>query len=330
MCVNALDPVATTEAIEANVQPLQSVITRQAAAVQDSLELDCSRFDAAGICLSVGARHTETDTAARGSGVTVVAGWRAGAQLRLGAFMDTNHADDTPAGVQARQGTPLYGFFGDWHQDDSGLGAGVRAAISRSSTDLTVSRASIVDNDPRSEPGVGSTRLDGQAASLTVRYGWALSATWRAVPYLGVRHTRLEIDGYTEGLVAGSSFSATSVNYPLTYGGLDTHRTTVLLGVQFSGRTGPSWRWDVDAGLEQDVARRSARYRASGSLGIGGSVDEVRELVAGSSKPRGYAGVGLTWELDQGRSLGVRLAYRPGWFDKSGTVSSQLVYTARF
>jgi len=74
MCVNALDPVATTEAIEANVQPLQSVITRQAAAVQDSLELDCSRFDAAGICLSVGASHTETDTAARGSGVTVVAG----------------------------------------------------------------------------------------------------------------------------------------------------------------------------------------------------------------------------------------------------------------
>lgn len=316
MCVNAID---TMDTLENQAKALQSVYKLQSATINSSLENDCTNHGANGACLSVGGRYSSTDApSADSTGLMLTGAYRFNERFRLGAFVDTSVSSSAPSGMSLERRTPLWGLFGSWQAETGGLGPSVRLAYARNKADLKVGRPEVPGIlDPFSEPGEGKGSFTSEAASVVGHYGFAVAERWQAVPYVGIRHTRLKLGSYSEdpvGLVA-----------PLTYDSLELKSTSLLAGVRLNGQLTGNLILNAGLGMEYDLDNNNPSYRATGLAGL-----TPIAFNADKSKTRPVASLGMSYQITANQALGLRAMYRQEVFDHSESVVAYATYSIGF
>jgi uncharacterized protein YhjY with autotransporter beta-barrel domain len=317
MCVNVPD---TMLSLEKEAKLLEGVYKLQSAVANESLNHDCTTFDEHGVCFSAGGRYTQTDSPKGSSAGAVLAGsYRISENFRLGMIVDQSFSTQTPATTSLSNGDPLFGLFGVWQERNDGIGAKVRLAASTKKADLRVTRSEINPSGfgPGAEAGSGVTKLNSEAASLVANYGFAVSNEWLATPYLGLRHTKINANSYTEN---------NTISQPLSFDQLNVSATTLLAGVRFSGNLNPKSKLEIGLGLEQDVHNNTPVYSATNSGLAGLTAINFGEI----NKTRPGADLGLTYGIDKTQAVKLGFSYRQEMFKHSESTSVLATYSLGF
>jgi autotransporter-associated beta strand protein len=308
------NPVDTQQSLVNTASVLQNTYTLQNSVLANSFSYDCTEFGINNICLSVGGRNTAVQ-AANGLNNTsglLIAAYRPHPNYRLGAYADQNLSVSNPGGtVNLGNNTPLMGLFGAWNENLDGTGAEVKVSAAYGQKNATVTR-SVVGT---SEPGTGSSQLNSQGAQFSMKYGFALTSGVIVAPYLGVRYTQNNMNGYTEA-------ASTTVTAPLTYAALNTNATTALAGLGASYKATPVVTTFVSAGVETDTNTANGTYSATGIAGL-----KPLNFNANPVKTRPTATVGAYYDVAKNQRLGITGIYRQEPYQAVSTTTVMATFT---
>lgn len=296
LIVTGASTVDTQQSLVKTAFALQSAYGIQNAVMANSFAIDCSVFDANGICVNVGRRHSSTHARDVGdaSGV-IVASFRLNQNnKRIGAWIDQNLSVSGTGHVKLGSRTPMMGLFGVWSQRPDGLGGEVKVSVAYAPRDITVTRQAF----GTSELGSGSAQLISQGAQMTAKYGFSVMPEMIVSPYVGLRYTQNHMAGYTESASA-------SVTAPLTYSALSTNATTVSAGVGLNYRWMPKAMLLASAGIETDTNASNGTYSATGIDGIG-----PMDFNPNPVKNRATATLGAFFELAKNLHLDITAIFR--------------------
>ncbi len=180
---------------------------------------DCDVFGENGWCVSGGVRYTNVNSPdSETTSAVIVAGYRISPQFRIGGFLDQGLNHDMPAGINMHNKIPLLGVFGVWNQNADELGWQVKLANAYQVKDVDITREVV----GTSEAGTGSVDLTTESYVGVASYALMYGEQTLIRPYLALRYTKIEQEGYTE----------TGVTTPLTFAPLTDRSTTALLGVK--------------------------------------------------------------------------------------------------
>lgn len=311
--VPVISAADTLAAMQANGVNLRRIFSLMASTVNPGLSYDCTTFDARGICIGTAGRHTSTS--GRGGEATsavLIGAYKLNPNVRVGGFVEQRTGSVSVPGIRLDNGNPAFGVFGTWSQNPSGEGYNVRGAYRYSKAEVTITR-SIVGT---SEPGTGTADLTTQGVQLTVNRGMRLQAGWIVSPYAGVRHIRVERDGYTE---------APTITAPLTYSDLTESSTQLLLGANVAGQVTSRFTVLAGLGLEHDVKHRTSDYAATGVAGL-----TPFRFNDDLQRTRPVASVGVKYALDRNMQLGAQIVYRKEAFGSTSTTTGLVTFTAGF
>jgi len=306
----------TQQSLVNTASVLQNTYTLQNSVLANSFSYDCTEFGTNGICISVGGRNTAVSSAngLKNTSGLLIAAYRPHPNYRLGAYADENLSVSNPGGtVSLGNNTPLIGLFGAWNERLDGTGTEVKVSAAYGQKNATVTR-SIVST---SEPGSGSSRLNSQGAQLTVKYGFAVTPAVIVSPYVGVRYTQNNMNGYTEG-------TSSTVTAPLTYAALNTDATTALAGVGASYKVIPALTTFASAGVETDTNTANGTYTAS-NASIG-NLTPVN-FNANPVRTRPTAMVGASYEIEKNQRVGITGIYRQEAYQAVSTTTVMATYT---
>jgi uncharacterized protein YhjY with autotransporter beta-barrel domain len=202
------------------------------------------------------------------------------------------------------------GLFGAWNERLDGTGAEVKAAVAYGQKNTTVTR-SVVGT---SEAGSGSSQLNSQGAQVTAKYGFGLTPAVIVSPYLGIRYTQNNMDGYTEG-------TSSTVTAPLTYSALNTNATTALAGLGAAYKLTPVVTTFASAGVETDTNTSNGTYSATGLNGL-----TPINFNANPVKTRPTATLGAYYEVAKNQRLGVTGIYRQEPYQAVSTTTVMATY----
>ena len=137
-------------------------------------------------------------------------------------------------------------------------------------------------------------------------------------PYIGMRYTQNNMNGYTEGTSA-------TVTAPLTYSALNTNATTALAGVGASYRFIPQAGIFASAGVETDTNTANGTYSATGVSGL-----TPINFNANPVKTRPTAMLGAYYDIEAHQRLGITGIYRQEAYQAVSTTSVMATYTVGF
>jgi Autotransporter beta-domain len=304
----------TQQSLVNTASALQGTYALQNSVIANSFSYDCTVFGANNVCVSAGGRNT-TVSAANGLNNTsalLIAAYRPHPNYRIGAYADQNLSVSNPGGtVNLGNNTPLLGLFGAWNERQDGLGTEVKVSAAYGQKNATVTRAVV----GTSEPGSGSSNLISQGAQVTAKYGFAVIDKIIVSPYVGMRYTQNNMNGYTEG-------SSSSVTAPLTYSALNTNATTALAGVGASYKVIPTVTTYASAGVESDTNTANGTYSATGVAGL-----TPVNFNANPVKTRPTATVGAYYDIAKNQRLGVTGIYRQEAYQAVSTTTVMATYT---
>ena len=293
---------------------LQNTYALQNSVLANSLSYDCTEFGANNVCISVGGRNTAVSAAngLNNTSALLIAAYRPHQNYRIGAYADQNLSVSNPGGtVNLGNNTPLIGLFGAWNQRLDGTGTEIKVSAAYGQKNTTITR-SIVGT---SEPGTGSSQLNSQGAQVTAKYGFAVTPAVIVSPYLGMRFTQNNMNGYTEATSA-------TVTAPLTYAALNTNATTALAGVGASYRVTPVVTTFASAGVETDTNTSNGTYSATGINGL-----TPINFNANPVKTRPTATVGAYYDIEKNQRLGITGIYRQEAYQAVSTTTVMATYT---
>lgn len=307
-------PTADTQQSLANTASvLQGTFTLQNTVMVNGFTYDCSLFDKHGICVSAGGRNTTVQ--AQGINNTsglLIASYRLNKNnSRIGAWVDQNLSVSGPGTVQLGNSTPMIGLFGVWSQRPDGTGTEVKVSAAYGQKDTTITRQIL----GTSEAGSGGSQLNSQGAQLTAKYGFGVVENVIVSPYIGMRYTQNNMNGYTEG-------ASSSVTAPLTYSALNTNATTALAGVGASYRFIPQATVFASAGIETDTNTNNGTYSATGINGL-----TPVNFNPNSVKTRPTATVGAYYDIEKNQRLGITGIYRQEPYQAVSTTTVLATYT---
>lgn len=304
----------TQAALQQNAQKLRGVFNASAIASNfaNMNTYECNLFDTHGVCVSVGGRYTSvTSPNSETTNGVLVLGYKATPNIRIGAFVDESVSSSAPSGIQINNRLPLMGMFGVWNQNKDGMGWQVKLANAYQSKSVDITR----DVIGTSEAGKGSTKLSTESyvGELSYAFGYGTSTLLR--PYLAVRYTNIEQDGYTE----------TGVTTPLTFATLKDRSTSALLGVKVNHHLASKINLIGSFGVEQDLEHKVDSYVASGIAGL------TSESFNNSIKrTRPVASVGANYEIAKGQRLSAEIYYQELAFQRTGSTTAYINYMIGF
>lgn len=308
--ISAADTLA---AMQRNGVNLRRIFSLMASTVNPGLSYDCTTFDARGACVGVVGRHTSTSGAGgeATSGVLIGA-YKVNPNVRIGGFIEQRTGSVSVPGIRLDNNAPAFGVFGTWSQNADGQGYSVRGAYRYSKADVTITRPVV----GTSELGTGTADLTTQGVQLTVNRGMRINPAWAVSPYVGLRHVRVERDGYTE---------AGTITAPLTYAGLTETSTQLLLGANVAGQVAPRLTLLAGLGVEHDIKHRTSDYSATGVAGLTPFAfnDDLQ-------RTRPVVSVGVKYDLQRNMQLGAQLVYRKEAFGSTSTTTGLVSFTAGF
>jgi hypothetical protein len=273
---------------------------------------DCDVFGENGWCLSGGARYTNVNSPdAQTTSAVLVAGYRITPHIRIGGFLDQGLNYDMPTGIKMHNKIPLLGVFGVWNQNADEQGWQVKLANAYQTNEVDITREVI----GTSEAGTGSTDLTTESYVGVVSYALTYSEQTLIRPYLALRYTKVEQDGYAE----------TGVTTPLTFAPLTDRSTTALLGVKLEQALTPQTTLKVSLGIEHDLNRDVDTYSATGVTGLtaesfSNTLDETRPV----------ASVGVDYAISRTQVVKADVYYQQQPFQSTGSTTVYLNYTVGF
>jgi hypothetical protein len=246
---------------------------------------DCNLFDVHGMCVSAGGRYTSAENPhSHSTAAVLVLGYKVSDNLRIGGFLDQSIDNSAPAGIQISNKNPMMGAFVYWNQNADGLGYQVKLANTYQDKDITLTR----DVIGTSESGTGKTGLTTESYVGELSYAFAYQDKTILRPYLGLRYTSIEQDGYTE----------TGVTTPLTYSALKDETTAALIGVKFKHQLTEKATLTGSLGIEQDLHHKAGNFIATGVSGL------TAENFSGDlHRTRGLASLGAYYAVAQSQRI---------------------------
>ncbi len=273
---------------------------------------DCAVFGENGWCVSGGVRHTDVNKPdAQMTSAVLVAGYRISPQFRIGGFLDQGLNHDMPTGIKMHNKIPLMGLFGVWNQNADALGWQVKLANAYQAKEVDITR----DVVGTSEAGTGSADLTMESYVGVLSYALTVNQQTLVRPYLALRYTKVEQDGYTE----------TGVTTPLSFAPLTDRSTTALLGVKLEHPITPKTNLKASLGIEHDLNRDVDAYSATGVNGLtsesfSNTLDETRPVAA----------IGASYAISRTQVVTADVFYQQQPFQSTGSTTVYLNYTIGF
>lgn len=273
---------------------------------------DCDVFGASGWCVSAGGRHTDVNSPdAQMTSAVLVAGYKISPHFRVGGFLDHGLNYDMPMGIKMHNKIPLLGLFGVWNQNADGQGWQAKLANAYQVKDVDITREVV----GTSEAGVGSTDLTTQSYVGVLSYGLTYNEQTLIRPYLALRYTKVEQEGYTE----------TGVTTPLTFAPLTDRSTTALLGVKLKQPLTPKITLKASLGVEHDLDRDVDLYSATG---VNGLTSESFSNTLDRTRP--VASLGVDYAISRAQVVTADVYYQQQPFQSTGSTTVYLHYTVGF
>jgi hypothetical protein len=306
----------TNQSLINTAQALQGTFTLQNSVLANSLGYDCNKFGGNGVCISTGGRYTAVSAAdgLNNTSALLIAAYRLNQNYRIGAYVDQNlSVNNAGATVRLGNNTPLIGLFGAWNEKLDGTGTEVKVSAAYGKKNTTVNRQVVAT----SEPGTGSSQLNSQGAQVAAKHGFAVTDKAIVSPYIGMRYTQNNMQGYTEG-------TTDTVTAPLTYSALNTRATTVLTGVGVTYKINPTVTTFASAGLEADTKTGNGSYSGTNS-NISGLT--TVNFNANPVKVRASAVLGAYYDLEKNQRFAITGAYRQESYKAVSTTTVMATYT---
>jgi len=298
---------ATMNGITQTAGSLSSINTLKMSNLGGGLNYDCSMFGENGMCISAGSRFT-TDGAGKIQSGSLTIGKKIDKHWRVGAFADKSFGDLVVGGVKD-SANPLVGVFANWNADGDGEGLTISAAAATASSNLSVNR----EGSLYSESAQGKTSTNGNAYQVKASYTTPLTNRTNISPYIGVRQTNFNTNGYTE----------TGATYPVTYNSITQAKTDLLVGANVSHDFDDKWSGFVSAGVIKNLVNKQGTL--SGTSNIIG-LQNFSTPLTGSGSTTPVIGAGVSYDVTPNQVLGLSVGYQ----QQSGIKSGALTYTVGF
>jgi hypothetical protein len=306
--------MGTQQSLVNTANALAPIYTLQNSVLANSFAYDCTEFGANNVCVSAGGRNTAVSAAngLNNTSALLIAAYRPHPNYRIGAYVDQNlSVNNAGSIVNLGNNTPLIGLFGAWNDRLDGTGTEVKVSAAYGQKNTTITRQVV----GLSEPGSGSSQLNSRGAQVTGKYGFGVTPDVIVSPYIGMRYTQNNMNGYTEG-------ASSSVTSPLTYAALNTNATTALAGVGVSYKIVPQVTTFASAGVESDTNTANGTYSATGITGL-----TPVNFNPNPIKTRPTATLGAYYDIVKNQRLGITGIYRQEPFQSVSTTTVMATYT---
>ena len=314
LVVTGASTADTQQSLVNTASTLQNTFTLQNTVLANSFSYDCNVFGENDVCVSAGGRNTAVSATngLNNTSALLIAAYRPHPNYRIGAYADQNlSVNNAGSTVNLGNSTPLIGIFGAWNERLDGTGTEVKVSAAYGQKNATVTRQ-VVNT---SEPGTGSSNLNSQGAQVTAKYGFGVAEDLIVSPYIGMRYTQNNMNGYTEQ-------ASSTVTAPLTYSALNTNATTALAGVGASYRFIPQATVFTSAGVEADTNTSNGTYSATGVAGL-----TPINFNANPVRTRPTATLGAYYDIEKNQRLGITGIYRQEAYQAVQTTTVMATYT---
>ncbi|MGV0962306.1 MAG: beta strand repeat-containing protein [Polynucleobacter sp.] len=314
LIVTGASTADTQQSLVNTASALQNTFTLQNTVLANSFSYDCNVFGANNVCVSAGGRNTQVSAAngLNNTSALLIAAYRVMPSVRIGAYADQNlSVNNAGSTVNLGNNTPLIGLFGAWNERLDGTGTEVKVSAAYGQKNTTVNRQIV----GTSEAGSGSSQLNSQGAQVAAKYGFAIAENTIVSPYVGVRYTQNNMNGYSEQ-------ATSSVTAPLTYSALNTNATTALAGVGAQYKFIPQATVFASAGVETDTNTSNGTYSATGITGL-----TPINFNANPVKTRPTATVGAYYDVEKNQRVGITGIYRQEPYQAVQATTVMATYT---
>ncbi|MDH6241567.1 uncharacterized protein YhjY with autotransporter beta-barrel domain [Polynucleobacter sphagniphilus] len=317
LIVNGATVADTQQSLVNTASALQNTFTLQNNVLANSFSYDCNIFGENDVCVSAGGRNTAVSAAngLNNTSALLIAAYRVMPSVRVGAYADQNlSVNNAGSTVNLGNNTPLIGLFGAWNERLDGTGTEVKVSAAYGQKNTTVTRQVV----GTSEAGSGSSQLNSQGAQVAAKYGFGVVENVIVSPYVGVRYTQNNMNGYTEA-------ASSTVTAPLTYSALNTNATTALAGVGAQYKFIPQATAFASVGVETDTNTSNGTYSATGITGL-----TPINFNANPVKTRPTAMLGASYDVEKNQRLGVTGIYRQEAYQATASTTVMATYTVGF
>jgi hypothetical protein len=248
---------------------------------------DCATFGQHGGCLSVNYGKTKVANGDLNSaGITYVE--QLGKHWRAGVFAGDQLNSPTVSGIKYQSSSPAVGGLVGWNMNADGRGLGFTVSAVQGKGNYTI--------------GNDKTNVDGKAYQIKGTYNIAVNDTTSVTPYIGVRKSSFNVNGYTQ---SGEMF-------PQTYGSVKQSTTDALAGVILGKQITDKLSGSVSVGVVKNINYQTGSVTSTSDMG------NFNAPLTGGSYTSVAFGAGLGYEVVKNQRVGVNF----GWQQKSLTNAS--------
>ena len=315
LAVTGPNAANTLQSVQGNTGGLGNVINQQAATLQAGLQYDCTKYDENNLCISVGGRYTYAGSGPSGNAESglVILGYQPSAHWRLGGFLDQSISAATPNNIKVGYNGPAWGLFNNWYMNKDRLGLNVQGSIAFANNKVTTTRAQLTDT----EAGSGTTQLNGQGYQLQANYVQPVTDNIKAIPYLGLRYTRINNGAYTENASA-------QVTSPLSYNAMAQNTFAALAGVGASAHLVEKLKGTASVGLQQNLQYSMGNYAGTSSIA---GLETFSTQMPGSRNTMATASAGLYYDVRKNERIGMNVLWQQQPFINTNTATAIVSYT---
>ncbi len=308
------DPTTTFLALLTQERGLTQLMSRKASRLVQTLENDCTSFDAQGYCISFRTRAA-VGTAGEGAGVFILSA-RLDAGLRAGVFIDQVVTVRDPTGFSQPDERPTFGGFIAYHPHPQVGSYEFKLSAAYSPGRLISEREIVLDSQPGS--GIASFTgfgLRGEVSRAVQFDGFVMT------PFVALRHLQVQRGAYSESSVAGH------VDAPLSFKDLRLTVASAVAGLRIEGRLDTYWGYQFSLSGEYDLMRHINEMSGTSTIkkletfGIQRSFNKEPMRLAAMS--------GLFYEFAKQNRLFVQVALR-GNPRQVGSVTKLVGYQISF
>ena len=274
---------------------------------------DCNVYGEDGSCFSVGSRTTRVDDPDTNSTSGVFNfGYKLSSSMRFGAFVDQTINNSAASGIKVDNKGPMVGLMAVWNQNPDTSGFQIKLGNTFQRKDVAITREIV----GFAEPGKGNTEIETQSYLAELQYRFMASDRTMFQPYVAVRRTTVELDGYTEEATLAA---------PLTLAKLEDKTSTVIAGVKARHELKNMTYLKGALGIEHDVSHSKHDIQASGLSGLTNESFNNAE-----DKNRVVGSVGVDHYLSKNQVISANLHYQELAFKSTDSTSLYLNYSVGF
>lgn len=306
----------TMASMQNNILGLNQLFTIQANALENSLSQKCSYFNNDNFCVSFSANYAQANNSSdidATSGIVNVA-YKINQNFYVGGSLEQIVSDINYSDVSYRQTAPDVSVYTGWNQKDSGEGLNAHIAYRYSNGKVDIKRDQIAS----AEAGQGRSDLTTNAWYASLGNTFNIQNKAMITPYLAVRYSDIEREGYTEKL-------SDDVTNPLTYDDLSRETTTAIVGVEAATALTSKLNISAQIGYEKDFDKKFSDYSATGVEAL-----EPLDFNEDYDDNRLFLSTGIDYNFAKNQNIGLNVSYRESTFTPSAVTSGSIFYQTSF